>query len=146
MKKLLQTLLSEQNDNHSAKDIYIFLMYFPQKKFLFRFQYLTEVCSELSNCQLVHIDSGEAVYPKNFHDSSDICPMGFIYSIQICEISHQTFGLRHQKYPTCPMIFMNTDEGVSCWATSQLPVPKMKCDSCSLWYIPASPVQNEWNH
>ena len=32
MKKLLQTLLSEQNDNHSAKDIYIFLMYFPEKK------------------------------------------------------------------------------------------------------------------
>ena len=28
------------------------------------------------------------LYPKNFHDSSDICPMGFIYSIQICEISH----------------------------------------------------------
>ena len=25
---------------------------------------------------------------KNFHDSSDICPMGFAYSMQICEISH----------------------------------------------------------
>ena len=34
--------------------------------------------------------------------------MGFIYSIQICEISHQTFGPSHQKCPTCPMIFVNT--------------------------------------
>ena len=25
----------------------------------------------------------QMVYPKNFHDSSDICPIGFIYSIQI---------------------------------------------------------------
>ena len=49
-----------------------------------------------------------SVYPKNFHDSSDICPMGFIYSIQICEISHQTFGPSHRKCPMCPMIFMNT--------------------------------------
>ena len=24
------------------------------------------------------------VYLKNFHDSWDICPMGFVYSIQIC--------------------------------------------------------------
>ena len=53
-----------------------------------------------------------AVHPKNFHDSSDICPMGFIYSIQICEIFHRTFGPSHQKCPMCPMIFMNT-EGVS---------------------------------
>ena len=36
------------------------------------------------------------------------CPMGFIYSIQICEISHQTFGSSHQKCLMCPMIFMNT--------------------------------------
>ena len=49
-----------------------------------------------------------AVYPKNFHDSSDICPMGFMYSIQIREISHQTFGPSHRKCPTCPMIFVNT--------------------------------------
>ena len=48
------------------------------------------------------------VYLKNFHDSSDICPMGFIYAIQICEISHQTFGPSHRKCPMCPMIFMNT--------------------------------------
>ena len=45
---------------------------------------------------------------KNFHGSSDICPMGFIYSIQICEISHQIFGPSHQKCLTCPMIFVNT--------------------------------------
>ena len=50
----------------------------------------------------------EAVYPKNFYDSSDICPMGFIYSIQICEISHKSFGPSHRKCPMCPMIFMNT--------------------------------------
>ena len=31
------------------------------------------------------------------------------YSIQICEISHQTFGPSHRKCPTCLMIFMNTD-------------------------------------
>ena len=48
------------------------------------------------------------VYLKNFHDSSDICPMGFIYSIEICEISHQTFGPSHRKCPMCPMILMNT--------------------------------------
>ena len=50
----------------------------------------------------------ESVLPKNFHGSSDICPMGLIYSIQNCEISHQTFGPSHQKCPTCPMIFVNT--------------------------------------
>ena len=33
---------------------------------------------------------------------------GLIYSIQICEISHQTFGRSHRKCPMCPMIFMNT--------------------------------------
>ena len=48
------------------------------------------------------------VYLKNFHDSSDICPMGFIYSIQICDISHQTFEPSHRKCPMCLMIFMNT--------------------------------------
>ena len=48
------------------------------------------------------------VFMKNFHGSSDICPMGFIYSIKICEISHQTFGPSHRKCPTCPMIFVNT--------------------------------------
>ena len=49
-----------------------------------------------------------AVLPKNFRGSSDICPMGFIYSVQICEISHQTFGPGHWKCATCPMIFVNT--------------------------------------
>ena len=49
-----------------------------------------------------------SVFMKNFYGSSDICPMGFIYSIQICEISHQTFGPSHRKCPTCPMIFVNT--------------------------------------
>ena len=55
-----------------------------------------------------------AVFMKNFHGSSDICPMGFIYSIQICEISHQTFGPSHRKCPTCPMIFVNT-----AWVSTQ---------------------------
>ena len=54
----------------------------------------------------------DAVYLKNFHDSSDFCPMGFWYSIQICEISHQTFGPRHRNCPMCPMIFMNTADVV----------------------------------
>ena len=53
---------------------------------------------------------GRNVTALNFHDSSDICPMGFIYSIQICEISHQTFGPSHRKCPMCPMIFMNTGD------------------------------------
>ena len=48
------------------------------------------------------------VYPKNFHDSSDICPMGLMYSIKIRQISHRTFGPSHRKCPTCPMIFVNT--------------------------------------
>ena len=34
--------------------------------------------------------------------------MGFIYSIQICEISYQTFWPSHRKCPTCLMIFVNT--------------------------------------
>ena len=42
-----------------------------------------------------------AVYPKNFHDSSEICPMGIIYSIQICEITHQTFGPLAIGYVRC---------------------------------------------
>ena len=37
------------------------------------------------------------VQPKNFHGSSAICPMDFIYSIQICEISHQKIGPSHRK-------------------------------------------------
>ena len=35
---------------------------------------------------------------------------GLIYSIQICEISHQTFGPSNRKWPTCPMIFVNTGQ------------------------------------
>ena len=50
-----------------------------------------------------------SVWPKNFNGSSDNCPMGFIYSIEIYEISHRTFGPSHRKCPTCPTIFMNTD-------------------------------------
>ena len=50
----------------------------------------------------------QPVLPKIFHGSSDIYPMGFIYSVQNCEISHQTFGPSHRKCPTCPMIFVNT--------------------------------------
>ena len=42
-----------------------------------------------------------------------ICLMGFIYSIQICEISHQSFGPSCRKCLTCLMIFMNT---VAWWA------------------------------
>ena len=34
--------------------------------------------------------------------------MGFIYSIQICEISHQTFGPSHRKCLTCPTFFAYT--------------------------------------
>ena len=59
-------------------------------------------------CPSGHISRPTPVFMKNFHGSSDICPMGFIYSIQICEISHQTFGPSHRKCPTCPMIFVNT--------------------------------------
>ena len=50
-----------------------------------------------------------SVCPKNFHGSSDICLMSFIYLIQICEISHQTFEPSHRKCPTCLMIFVNID-------------------------------------
>ena len=59
------------------------------------------------------------VYPKSFHDSSDICLMAFIDPIQICEISHQTFGPSHRKCPMGPMIFMNTVTR-SCWCTPLL--------------------------
>ena len=54
-----------------------------------------------------------SVFTKNFHGSSDICRMGFIYSILICEISHQTSGPSHRKCPTCPMIFVNTGLSIS---------------------------------
>ena len=33
-----------------------------------------------------------------------------LYTIQICEISQQTFGPSHQKCPTCPMISVNTQD------------------------------------
>ena len=46
---------------------------------------------------------------KTFNDSSDICLMGYIHSIQNCETSHQTFGPSHRKCPMCQMIFMNTE-------------------------------------
>ena len=55
------------------------------------------------------------VLPKNFHGSSDICPMGFIYPIQIFEISHQTFGPSHRKCQTCPMIFVNAGYNSQLW-------------------------------
>ena len=45
---------------------------------------------------------------ENFHGSSDIWPMGFIYSIQICEISLQTFEPCHGKCLTFLMIIVNT--------------------------------------
>ena len=45
----------------------------------------------------------------NFHGSSVISMMGFIYSIQNYEISLQTFVPSHRKCPTCPMIFVNTE-------------------------------------
>ena len=45
----------------------------------------------------------------NFHGSSEICLMGFIYSIQNWEICHQTFWPSLGKCPTCRMIFVNTD-------------------------------------
>ena len=35
---------------------------------------------------------------ENIHGSSDICLMGLIYSIEICEIFHQTFGPSHLKW------------------------------------------------
>ena len=34
--------------------------------------------------------------------------MGFIYSIEIYEISHLSFGSSHQKCLTCATIFVNT--------------------------------------
>ena len=36
---------------------------------------------------------------ENFHGLSDVCLMGFIYSLLICEI-YQTFGSGRQKCPT----------------------------------------------
>ena len=34
--------------------------------------------------------------------------MGFVYSIEICEISHQTFGPSHRKCPMCPTFLAYT--------------------------------------
>ena len=59
-----------------------------------------------------------SVLPKNLHGSSGISPMGFIYSIQICEISHQTFGPGHRKYLMCPMIFVNTESRFGSYSDS----------------------------
>ena len=53
------------------------------------------------------------VLPKKFYGSSDIFTMCFMYSIQNFEISHQTFGPRHRKSPTCLMIFVNTEIFIS---------------------------------
>ena len=86
--------------------------------------------NSLGNQELVQVTpfSTMAVYLKNFHDSWDICPMGFQYSIRICEISHQTFGPSHRKCWMCPMIFMNTAACMgdfnscheNCWAFAGL--------------------------
>ena len=85
----------------------------------------------ISRPQSVTVNS---VFMKNFHGSSDICPMGFIYSIQICEISHQTFGPSHQKCTVCPMIFVNTvnsslptSVAYMCWWTGLVLVQAMAC-------------------
>ena len=43
----------------------------------------------------------QSMYLNNYHDSSDICPIGFIYYIKICGISHQPFGPSHRKCPMC---------------------------------------------
>ena len=67
--------------------------------------YLMALSFYLNQCWLL------AVYVKNFHGPSDICLRGFIYSIQICEISHETFGPSHRKCPTCPMFFAYTAFG-----------------------------------
>ena len=69
---------------------------------------------------------------KNFHGSSDICLMGFICSIQICEISHQTFGPSHRKCPTCPMIFVNTD--VEYWKNETPMKGTIRNMCCALFY------------
>ena len=59
-------------------------------------------------CSNTQADAAAAVLPKNFHGSSDNCLMGFIYSIEIYEICHRTFGSSQWKCPTCPTIFVNT--------------------------------------
>ena len=42
------------------------------------------ICKQIQNQEI------KAMLPKNFQGSLDICPMGFINSIQICVISNQT--------------------------------------------------------
>ena len=49
-----------------------------------------------------------------------------LYSIQICEISHQTFGPSHRK---CPMIFVNTGLAVGSLARW---LPLMVTHTCKL--------------
>ena len=83
-----------------------------------------------------------SVFMKNFHGSSDICPMDFIYSIQICEISHQTFGPSHRKCPTCPMIFVNT---ASVTLTFDLwPWPFARTSLLSLVITPENFMMIQW--
>ena len=59
--------------------------------------------------------------------------MGFMYSIQICEISHQTFGPSHRKCPTCPMIFVNTADGTKPLPESVLTFHQHQNYDCGLF-------------
>ena len=68
--------------------------------------------------------------------------MDFIYSIQICEISHQTFGPSHRKCPTCPMIFVNT---ASVTLTFDLwPWPFARTSLLSLVITPENFMMIQW--
>ena len=49
----------------------------------------------------------------------------WLYSIQYCEISHQTLGPSHRKCPKCPMIFVNTGIGMQTKIDQSLSVAKV---------------------
>ena len=78
--------------------------------------------------------------------------MGFIYSIEIYEISHQIFGSSHRKCPTCPTIFVNTVPilDLQYWGmmthpadTSTLiinPVRKLNCHGIHWWIAALSDI------
>ena len=89
---------------------------------------------------LSELNPTSSVYPKNFHDSSNICLMGFMYSIQTREISHRTFRPSHRKCPTCPMIFVNT----ASWKENTYLISQSQYHGC--WWPGYTMIQGNCDH
>ena len=80
--------------------------------------------------------------------------MGSICSLQICEISHQTFGPSHQKCSMCPMILVNLaffkQESVSKYFWPMLKHSVSILYSCNIYWnmdlhLSTRPLHRSWS-